>query len=94
MGRSIRDLKPQEVLSLAIAVESRNAQRYDSFAVLFAGHSDDASSLFIEMRDEELAHQNALQIIYRSRFGGFRSLVCAVPCRGDNSEWHKIDKTA
>jgi rubrerythrin len=67
MSRSFRDLQPHEVLALAIAVESRNAQRYDSFALLFAG--DEAGSLFLEMRDEELAHRNALQVMYHSRFG-------------------------
>ena len=69
MSKSIRDLKPYEVLTLAIAVEARNAERYDTFALLFAGQSDDASSLFIEMRDEELAHRNALQVMYRTRYG-------------------------
>ena len=81
MGRSFLDLQPHEVLSLAIAVESRNAQRYDSFALLFAG--DEASSLFLEMRDEELAHRNALQVMYRSRFGDR-------PCNVDEADVDEV----
>lgn len=69
MSRSFRDLPPQEALGLGIAVETRNAQRYESFALLFAGYDEDVSRLFTEMRDEELEHRAALQELYRARFG-------------------------
>ena len=69
MSRSIRDLKPQEVLALAVAVESRNAERYAAFAHIFSTYNDEASRLFDEMRDEELAHRAVLQRMYRDRYG-------------------------
>lgn len=69
MGRSISDLQPHEVLALAIAVESRNAERYATFAHIFATYNDEASGLFAEMRDEELVHRTVLQEMYRSRYG-------------------------
>lgn len=69
MGRSIRELKPQEVLALAVAVETRNAQRYDSLAHLFDDYHDEASTLLTEMRDEELEHRSVLQAMYKSRYG-------------------------
>ena len=69
MSKSFRDLQPYEALALGIAVETRNAQRYDSFALLFAGYDDEVSSLFTEMSNEELEHRSALQELYRIRFG-------------------------
>src|SRR5579871_5780281 len=69
MSRSIRDLKPQEVLALAVAVETRNAERYAAFAHIFTTYNDEGSRLFTEMRDEELAHRAVLQKLYRERYG-------------------------
>lgn len=69
MAKSILDLQPQEVLSLAIAVESRNAERYETFAHIFSAYNDEASGLFSEMRDEELEHRTVLQEMYRTRYG-------------------------
>ncbi|HZT44376.1 MAG TPA: ferritin family protein [Chthonomonadaceae bacterium] len=69
MSRSIRDLQPQAVLALAVAVESRNAERYATFAHLFSTYNDEASRLFDEMREEELAHRAVLLRLYRDRYG-------------------------
>lgn len=75
MARPIRDLQPDEVLSIAIAVEARNAERYDTFAHIFESYNDDASGLFAEMRDEELEHRNVLQAMYHSRYGDRPSVL-------------------
>lgn len=69
MGRSVYELQPFEVLGLAIAVETRNAERYATFAHIFDGYNDPAAALFAEMRDEELTHRAGLERLYASQFG-------------------------
>ena len=82
MARAFQDLQPYEVVALAIAVESRNAERYETFTHLFTGYNDEASSLFAEMRDEELEHRDILREVYRSRYG---NKPCAID-EGDVDE--------
>ncbi len=69
MAKSLHNLLPQEVLSLAIAVETRNAERYDTFAHIFGSYNDEATALLQEMRDEELEHKTVLEAMYLNRFG-------------------------
>jgi len=69
VNRSFRSLEPAEVLSLAINVEIRNAKRYQTFSILFAGYDDPVSALFEEMAQEEMQHQGILEKLYRERFG-------------------------
>ena len=69
MAKSILELEPYEVLALAIAVESRNAERYATFAHIFTTYQDDASALLAEMRDEEIEHRTVLQEMYKNRYG-------------------------
>ncbi len=83
MAKSILDLRPDEVLSLAIAVESRNAERYETFGHIFSAYNDEASDLFAEMRDEELEHKTVLQEMYRSRYGG-------QPCAIDEADVDEV----
>jgi len=70
MSRAFQSLQPDEVLSLAINVEIRNAQRYSAFSTLFAGYDDAVSALFAEMEREEIDHKEILEKLYSDRFGG------------------------
>ncbi|MDE2126729.1 MAG: ferritin family protein [Armatimonadetes bacterium] len=70
MADSVKDLPPRKMLALAIAVETRNAQRYETFGHIFEQYNDEAAELFEDMKNEELAHRRALEELYQARFGG------------------------
>jgi len=83
MGRSISELNPREVLGLAIAVETRNAQRYETFAHIFGAYNDSVGALFEEMRDEEISHRAVLEKMYAAHFG-------STPCNLDEGDVDEV----
>ncbi len=66
--RSFSDLKPEEVLMVAIDVEVANGDRLRNFAVLFVGRAPDAAKLFAGMAAEEDEHKALLEAIYDKRY--------------------------
>ena len=66
--KSFTELKPEEVLMLAIDVEVVNGDRLRNFSLLFAESSPDAAKLFAGMAAEEDQHRNQLDEIFKERY--------------------------
>lgn len=62
--RKIVDLTPQEVLSLAIAIEQSNAENYHEWSKRIQSYSTAAATLFNAMASEEREHE----LVLRERF--------------------------
>jgi len=67
--RRFAELNPQEVLSLAINVEKRNAERMTTFAEMFTDYNPRAGHTFRELASEEVEHQQLLEGRYAERYG-------------------------
>ncbi len=67
--RHFRDLRPDEVLMLAIDVEQVNATRLRNFVDMFADYAPEAAGIFAEMAAEEDVHRSQLESLYRQRYG-------------------------
>ncbi len=70
MKRSLSELSPREVLSLAINVEKANAERFQSFADAFRGYDEEVADRFAELSQEEVEHEAMIRERYDERFGG------------------------
>lgn len=66
--RTVRELKPEEVLMLAIDVERISGKRLRQFADFFADRSAEAAGLFAEMAAEVEGHCRRLQNLYEQRY--------------------------
>jgi len=75
MKRPITELKPHEVLHAAIWIERRNTAIYENYAQMFRGYDEEIERAFVEMAEEETRHGEALQALYRRKFG---DLACSV----------------
>lgn len=69
MKRRFEDLSPEEVLALAIDVEQRNAERFETLADLYADYDAEVQELFLRLRDEERAHAARLEEAWSRRYG-------------------------
>lgn len=70
MKRRLSELKPHEVLRVAICVERRNHAIYVEYAALFEGYDAEAVQIFREMAQEEQAHAEQLERLYQGKFAG------------------------
>lgn len=70
MLRNFTELTPQEVISLAIAIERSNAEKYREWAMRIKSYSTAAARLFEEMATEERDHEQELLDRYAECFGG------------------------
>jgi rubrerythrin len=79
--RFFASLSTPEALCVAISVETRNARLYRQYADLFGAFgnrdSQEISSVFREMAEEESAHEAELQERYGDRFGDMPCSVTA-----------------
>ena len=73
--RSFSELSPEEVLMVAIDVETVNGDRLRNFAELFADYAPEASELFSGMATEEDQHRQQLEDIYKKRHGDLPKTV-------------------
>jgi erythrin-vacuolar iron transport family protein len=73
MKRSLVDLKPHEVLRVAVWIEERNARAYENYAEMFEWYEPEITQAFLEMAAEEREHGERLQAVYKKRYG---DLVC------------------
>jgi rubrerythrin len=85
MKRSLTELKPHEVLGVAISMETRNAAIYSNYAEMFRGYDPEIEYTFIEMAAEEVRHGGELAVLYIQKFG---DLKCAVT---DEDVWEVIE---
>ena len=69
MPKSIRELRPREVLRLALAVEKANEERFRTFEELFADAAPDAAGVFRQLAQDELTHRMILTEMHEKRFG-------------------------
>ena len=67
--RNFVELTPQEVLSLAIAIEKSNAENYHEWAMRIQSYSTAAATLFEEMSNEERDHELVLRERFAECFG-------------------------
>lgn len=67
--RKITELKPEEVIRLAISVEDRNEKVYLEYAAIFKEYEPKASRVFEEMANDEHGHGDLLREFYRKKFG-------------------------
>ena len=73
--KSFRELKPEEVLMVAIDGERVNGDRLRRFAELFADSAKDAATIFAGMAAEEDAHRKQLEEVYERRYGDLPKTV-------------------
>lgn len=69
MKRSLAELSPQEILTVAIWIEERNARIYENYAEMFGWYELDAARVFREMAHEEREHGRRLAALYAERYG-------------------------
>jgi len=69
MKRSLAELSPQEVLTVAMWIEERNARIYESYAEMFEWYEPEAARAFREMAHEEREHGRRLAALYAERYG-------------------------
>lgn len=62
-------LSPEGILSLAIAIEASNAERYQEWADRFEPFDAEVSHLLEELAKEEREHGKKLTDLYHNRFG-------------------------
>lgn len=67
--KSFSELSPREVLSLAIAIEERNRDRYSAWSKRFSTYDTEAVSLLEELAKEEEEHRRYLIRRYFEAFG-------------------------
>jgi rubrerythrin len=67
--RRFEELSPEEVLALAIDVEHRNAERFETLADLYADYDAEVRGLFLSLRDQERAHAAQLEQAWSERYG-------------------------
>lgn len=72
---SITELKPHEVLKVAIWIERRNTAIYQNFAEMFQGYDEEIRKALLDMADEETDHGKKLEELYRHVFG---NMECAL----------------
>lgn len=67
------ELRPEEVLMLAIDVERISGRRLRNFADFFVDHSAEAAGLFAEMAAEVEGHRSRLESLYKQRYGAIHT---------------------
>jgi rubrerythrin len=73
--RSFSELSPEEILMVAIDIETVNGDRLRNFAEMFADYAPDASELFRGMATEEDQHRQQLEEVYKKRHGDLPKTV-------------------
>jgi erythrin-vacuolar iron transport family protein len=69
LAKKFRELSPQEILALAIALEEEDSRIYGDFAEGLRETFPATAKLFEQMQAEEVGHRNALIETFRQRFG-------------------------
>ncbi len=69
MAKKFRELSPQEILALAIALEEEDSRIYGDFADGLRESFPATAKIFEEMQAEEVGHRNALIETFRQRYG-------------------------
>lgn len=69
MKRSLTELKPHEVLKVAVWIEERNAQAYENYAQMFEWYEPDLARAFQEMAVQEREHGRKLSEMYQQKYG-------------------------
>jgi len=82
MRRQYKDLKPPEVLALAISLEEEDARIFREFARLLRGNYPNAAASLDEMCAQEDSHRHRLIDMYRRKFGEEIPLVRRHDVRG------------
>lgn len=67
--KTIEELSPREILSLAIVVEETNAKQYADWADRFRPYDHAITVLLDDLTSEEEAHRDQLTDLYLSCFG-------------------------
>ncbi|MBI4412451.1 MAG: ferritin family protein [Deltaproteobacteria bacterium] len=67
--KTFAELSPEEILSLAIAIEASNAEHYQEWADRFQPFDTVVSRLLEDLAKEEEVHGKQLIDLYHSRFG-------------------------
>lgn len=70
MSRKISELKPEEILALAIHLERANGRHLRLFADAFEGRDPEAAQKFRELAAEENRHEEWLLEKFKRRFTG------------------------
>ena len=73
--KKFSQLTEQEVLALAIAGEEDDARIYMSIASRLQENFPHSARVFMEMAQEELAHKQRLEKLYRRKFGDIIPLI-------------------
>lgn len=67
--RHFEELKPPEVMALAIHIEQANARRFRTFADVFEGYDEEVARRFEELAKEEDEHEWKLVDEFHRHFG-------------------------
>lgn len=67
--KAFEALNPREVLSLAIAIEARNAEQYKEWADRFEPFDFETSIILENLADEEKRHEKELKDLFSRQFG-------------------------
>lgn len=73
--REFEELRPHEVLALAIDIERANRQRFETFADLFINRDEEVSQAFRGLALEEDGHRRELEERYQQYF---KEIPCSV----------------
>jgi rubrerythrin len=80
--RNFSELKEQEVLALAIALEEEDERTYDDYAHSLQANYPDTTAIFAAMAQEESGHRRRLIELYKERYGEFIPMIRRTDVRG------------
>ncbi len=67
--KKFNELRPKEVLALAMEIERNNAARLESLSELYQDIRVEVAAFFSKLQKEELEHLGTLQKFWQERFG-------------------------